>query len=156
MNLPSVINESSLTYEQPSNAIFLKSRRFEDIKYDTERGLHGDYLATTWRPLGDHLATTWQPLGDHLVTTWWPLGDHLVTTWWLLGDYLETPWWLLGDHLATTWWPLGIWGTNWPIWALCWAILAIWGPHRTIWSQTDLGNLSIFGASFIDFWGNIY
>ena len=49
MNLPSVINESSLTYEQPSNAIFLKSRRFEDIKYDTERGLHGDYLATTWR-----------------------------------------------------------------------------------------------------------
>ena len=70
MNLPSIINESSLTYEQPSRAIFLKSRRFEDIKYDTERGLLGDYLATTWWPLGDYLVTTWRPLGDHLVTTW--------------------------------------------------------------------------------------
>ena len=152
MNLPSVINESSLTYEQPSNAIFLKSRRFEDIKYDTERGLHGDYLATTWRPLGDHLATTWRPLGNHLATTWWLLGDYLVTTWRLLGDYLVTTWRPLGDHWAFEeptgpsehsagqYWPSGD-----PI-----------GPFglRLIWAiYRYLGRvLSIFGATFINFY----
>ena len=52
-------------WKDPSFAIFLKSRRFEDIKYDT----------TTWGPLGDHLRTTWGPVGDHLGTTRGPLGD---------------------------------------------------------------------------------
>ena len=40
-------------WKDPSCSIFLKSRRFEDIKYDTERWLLGDYLMTTWWPLGD-------------------------------------------------------------------------------------------------------
>ena len=48
MNLPSIINESSLTYEQPSRAIFLKSRRFEDIKYDTERYVWNIYWGIIW------------------------------------------------------------------------------------------------------------
>ena len=33
--------------KHPSCAILLKSRRFEDIKNDTERGLLGDHLVTT-------------------------------------------------------------------------------------------------------------
>ena len=46
MNLPSIINESPLTYDNHQVLYFGK-------EYDTERGLLGDHLVATWRPLGD-------------------------------------------------------------------------------------------------------
>ena len=39
--------------KDPSCAIFTESRRFEDIKYDTEWSLV-DHLGSTCRPLVDH------------------------------------------------------------------------------------------------------
>ena len=45
--------------------IFLKIRRFGDIKYDTEKpGPLGDDVEVTLRLLGDYLETNWRLIGD--------------------------------------------------------------------------------------------
>ena len=90
MNLPSIINESSLSNQWifPHLRATIKCYIFE------KQALWGYQIwyweGTTWWLLGYYLATTWRPLGDHLATTWWPLGGHLVTIWWPFGDLLVT------------------------------------------------------------------
>ena len=76
--------------------LFLKSRRFEDIKYDIERYVWGMSGPTSGACVGHHLAHIWDII-------WACLGHHLGHVWASSGACLGHHLGNVGIHLGHVW-----------------------------------------------------